>query len=206
MLHHAVRAKRPEMKNTCQVKERPFVKILLNTLAEQASKRKLSMIDILPTAVCKRQQVMKKWNTEVKKWKYKTHKKASDMWVKPSSMKAKLSNMDTELKIGATKLSIRDIGNMDFNRDTVNKIGYRPNQHMLEDGIMASNMGKVGKHGTMAVILTVNGSLMSLKGVELISGLIKEYTLVNGKTINYMEAESLIGLTVVLTQVNIWMT
>ena len=67
-------------------------------------------------------------------------------------------------------------------------------------------MGKEGKHGTMAVILMVIGSLMLLKGVELINGPIKEYTLVNGKTINYMEAESLTGLTVVLTPENIWMT
>lgn len=145
-------------------------------------------------------------NMEAKKWKYKTLKKVLDMWAKQLFTKAKLSSMDTELKIGATKRSIRAIGIMDYNRDKVSKIGCQQNHNISEDGVMASNMIKVSKHGTMAVILMVNGFMMLSKEMVHINGPIKEYTQVNGKTINYMEAESLIGLMVVHTPENMWMT
>ena len=69
--------------------------------------------------------------------KYKTHKKASNMWGRLLFMKVKSFNMDMELKIGVTKLNTREIGNMDYNQDTVSKIGCRQNRLTSEDGVMA---------------------------------------------------------------------
>ena len=52
----------------------------------------------------------------------------------------------------------------------------------------------VSKHGMMGLIMRENGFMMLLRVMEHISGQMKEYTKVNGKTINYMEGESSIGL------------
>lgn len=96
-------------------------------------------------------------------------------------------------------LNIRDSGNMDSNLDKVDRLGRRLILLTLAVGKTGLSMEQVSKLGMMGHISMVIGYLMLLKGTVFISGLILEYTPVNGKTINYMEEESSIGLMVVHT-------